>query len=236
MTTLDANVPLPDFDIDDAALATQVATLVQFAVRQASVGGDPSRAALLTARIGAGIERTVTMEVAKAVRAARMQGRSWAEIGAALGVTKQAAVKRFGGTSDPNLKRNLLIGGQVFTYGWVPGWVSCRGCSRTLAEAEGYSGPDRSMVRRPGEESAELLAFCEPCARQRARDTVGTASIDGEPHLCNVVSWSNANPDELEVGVLDVNPFIAPGEPAPLGIRRIQVATFVPKPLEDQWL
>ncbi len=59
---------------------------------------DPMRA-LEAAR---SLQVTVNVGSLAAAATARAQGRTWAEIGDALGITKQAAQQRFGIFTDPN--------------------------------------------------------------------------------------------------------------------------------------
>ncbi|TDQ53417.1 hypothetical protein [Actinorugispora endophytica] len=59
-----------------------------------AAGGESPLAALdATARLRAELERVEAVQV----RRARVQGATWAEIAAALGVSKQAAHKKYGG-------------------------------------------------------------------------------------------------------------------------------------------
>jgi len=72
----------------DAVEVDQIMTLV------AQAGDDDPRAGLAaTANARRALERVEAVQV----RRARMQGRTWAEIAAVLGVSKQAVHKKYGG-------------------------------------------------------------------------------------------------------------------------------------------
>lgn len=125
-------------------------------------------------------------------------------------------------------RQELVIGFDIFTYGWVPAWVRCDRCSKLLNE-EGYSASHLDELRQLSPESGVgVIASCVPCARQRARGMTGTATIDGTQHRLRIDSWSPVQPDELEVRPVDVA-FDGPGQSGPMAMR-ISVADFTPDP------
>jgi hypothetical protein len=63
------------------------------ALVQTASGDDPDRALAAAAELRRAAERFESVQV----RRARMAGRSWADIAAALGVSKQAVHQKYGG-------------------------------------------------------------------------------------------------------------------------------------------
>lgn len=132
------------------------------------------------------------------------------------------------GSSRHNHRRpSLRIGGEVFSWDWVPGWASCYGCGSTF-RGEGYGGPDRSRWREPEPGAETSVALCEDCALQRAQGSVGIAIVDGESRRCSVRSWDRAHPETLEIALDDVGPG-ARQDRDRLIIRRVAVAAFQPE-------
>src|ERR1700752_1981266 len=132
------------------------------------------------------------------------------------------------GSSRHNRRRpSLRIGGEVFSWDWVPRWASCFGCGSTF-RGEGYGGPDRSRWREPEPGAETPVALCEGCALQRAQGSVGVADVDGESRRCSVRSWDRADPERLEIALDDVRPS-ARQDRDRLIIRRVPVAAFHPE-------
>ena len=122
---------------------------------------------------------------------------------------------------------SLRIGGEVFSWDWVPRWASCFGCG-SVFRGEGYGGPDRSRWREPEPGSERLVALCEGCALQRAQGSVGVAVVDGESHRCSVRSWDPAEPENLEIA-LDDPRATARHDRDRLVVRRVPVSAFQPE-------
>lgn len=122
---------------------------------------------------------------------------------------------------------SLRIGGEAFSWDWVPRSATCFGCGSTLV-GDAYGGQDRSGWRGPAESGSEILAFCEACALQRAQGSVGTAVVDGEPRRCTVRNWERSDPRTLEVAVDDAPP-AARRERDRLITRHVPVEAFQPE-------
>ena|GEM_PF-4362182 len=209
--------------IDNDAIRNKVANLPVAAISKRG-GVDLDRDGALLIRAAFLVERAAREQLAEHVRTARARGLSWVQIGHALEISRQAAEQRFG--SDDNRKPNLMLGGQMFTYGWVPRHQKCRGCAQPFVGDEGYSGPDRDIVRQPGHESANVLAFCVACARRRAQGSVGVVALEGKTYRCRVISWNAHEFDIVEVVLLDQHH--ATRESATPWTRRLPVDDFTP--------
>jgi hypothetical protein len=132
------------------------------------------------------------------------------------------------GSSRRNRRHpSLRIGGEVFSWDWVPRWASCFGCGSTF-RGEGYGGPDRTRWRVPDPGSVTVVVLCEACALQRAQGSVGVALVDGESRQCRVRSWDPAEPESLEIALDDLRPS-ARQDRDRLIIRRVPVAAFQPE-------
>ena len=140
-----------------------------------------------------------------------------------------ASGSRIGNGSGRPIHRrpSLRIGGEVFSWDWVPRWASCFGCGSTFA-GEGYGGPDRTRWRGPDPGSEALVALCEDCALQRAQGSVGVAVVDGESRRCSVRSWDSAQPESLEITIDDPRAG-AQHDRDRLITRRVPVAAFQPE-------
>lgn len=88
-------------DLDDALGAALLATPVD-----PDDAGDP----LALVRRAAAAEVAVGGLLQQAVATARAAGHSWAAIGATLGMTRQAAQKRFGGRDEPVSAEERTLG------------------------------------------------------------------------------------------------------------------------------
>jgi hypothetical protein len=73
-----------------------------------------------------------------------------------------------------------------------------------------------------------LLAFCEPCALQRAQGSVGVAVVEGDSHRCTVRSWDSADPEHLVIALDDILPTVRQHRDR-LVTRRVPVHDFQPE-------
>ena len=86
----------------DAALADRIATAILGSeVDGAALDPESAEDRLAVVRRAAAAERAVKELLAQSVSAARGGGHSWASIGDALGLSRQAVQQRFGGTWRP---------------------------------------------------------------------------------------------------------------------------------------
>jgi hypothetical protein len=100
MSTQKGEAPLSDV----AGLAEHVADgarLLAAAARSGPDTGHGVTSGLALVRMAAGLQKLADATLRGAVDEARAAGRTWQEIGDALGVTRQAAFQRFGHPIDP---------------------------------------------------------------------------------------------------------------------------------------
>jgi hypothetical protein len=83
----------------------------------------------------------------------------------APGAIPKDAVHRIVPARDfqPLPRSTALIAGQIFVLQWAARFGRCSECGSDI-EHFAFLGPDRDMVRQPGEESARLTGYCVACA------------------------------------------------------------------------
>lgn len=115
---------MPEEDVaGSAAHAAEGARLLAEAARGGHVTSD-----LVLVRMAADLQAAAARTLKKSVDRARAAGRTWQEIGDALGVTRQAAFQRFGNPIDPRtgkpMNASIRPGAAEHATQFVIDWIA----------------------------------------------------------------------------------------------------------------